>query len=851
MIKQLDNFLQPADAGRSPSRAALIGLGGSGKTELATKFAESHRKHYTSVFWVNATDAVQLMSGFSRIAKLLGVGTGTSSESEMDLARDWLINNSGYLLIIDNVDEDAILDQLHRRILRTGMNGTILITGRNESIRLRWNAVEVSDMTLDEALTLFSNITGTKVGSATAGALLKELGYPPLAIDQAATFMSETKYSIEEYWKLFDTERSFLLQKYPSTQYNINGRQNVMTTWEISFKRLQRDHPEAANLLLMFSLMDHEEILYDILKSCFGGEQYFQSSGQYGPVAESERWIPDCLGNVLRQQMGFIDATSALQKYSLARSTANSQALHIHPLVHFWASQRLLSDEPLKTKLTACVLGLIGSAFEKQDRLPPFYSRAYGPRGLEEAKLGIWPVRKYTRFTAQALHCLKNASAMVSSLPQTVVHLVLCLLQVFEYATYGDFDTDQGFIFNLLETAGKVKAEDDDCSLNWTILTWRLVQADLCKCRKYVGVQHRVITSGKLRMIKGQFCTRCTMTFEGIATRLDSFIREQKDNPHCTPLIRCLVDCLTFRLASDSFWIYWAHSQQKFLLFLPVDGASGSYSLSKMDIRAPLSTFLRDSSESFGYDARRLANVPSSVEIYGLCARKYLLIRSYGEHHYGGDRDSVHLEPMEVASFFEWFCGRLSEEHRRAAFYATMNLFQQNSWAEIESYLQPFVLQSIEEPDTSWSHERCIIGFIDALLKQDKNFQAAEILGQVKFSYARAGKRLLSIDQSRLWRSSDVISSLPARHISCIDDARLANMILPQSDPQLPVKRDIQIFVKTLTSHTCTVHTNTCATVRSVINSVHERTGVPWSDMRLIYGGKQLEADRFLSDYNI
>jgi len=165
------------------------------------------------------------------------------------------------------------------------MNGTILITGRNESIRLRWNAVEVSDMTLDEALTLFSNITGTKVGSATAGALLKELGYLPLAIDQAATFMSETKYSIEEYWKLFDTERSFLLQKYPSTQYNINGRQNVMTTWEISFKRLQRDHPEAANLLLMFSLMDHEEILYDILKSCFGGEQYFQSSGQYGPVA--------------------------------------------------------------------------------------------------------------------------------------------------------------------------------------------------------------------------------------------------------------------------------------------------------------------------------------------------------------------------------------------------------------------------------------------------------------------------------------------------------------------------------------------------------------------------------------
>lgn len=62
----------------------------------------------------------------------------------------------------------------------------------------------------------------------------------------------------------------------------------------------------------------------------------------------------------------------------------------------------------------------------------------------------------------------------------------------------------------------------------------------------------------------------------------------------------------------------------------------------------------------------------------------------------------------------------------------------------------------------------------------------------------------------------------------------------------------MQIFIKTLTGKTITVSTYTTATVRSLWNVLHEKEGIlPEYGYRLIYAGKQLEPERFLSDYNI
>ena len=60
-----------------------------------------------------------------------------------------------------------------------------------------------------------------------------------------------------------------------------------------------------------------------------------------------------------------------------------------------------------------------------------------------------------------------------------------------------------------------------------------------------------------------------------------------------------------------------------------------------------------------------------------------------------------------------------------------------------------------------------------------------------------------------------------------------------------------QIFVKTLTGKCITANIEPTDTVESLKNFIREREGIPNDQQRLVFGGKQLEDNRSLADYNI
>eukprot|EP01091_Cochliopodium_minus_P003494 TRINITY_DN13416_c0_g1_i1.p1 TRINITY_DN13416_c0_g1~~TRINITY_DN13416_c0_g1_i1.p1 ORF type:complete len:158 (+),score=40.82 TRINITY_DN13416_c0_g1_i1:36-476(+) len=71
------------------------------------------------------------------------------------------------------------------------------------------------------------------------------------------------------------------------------------------------------------------------------------------------------------------------------------------------------------------------------------------------------------------------------------------------------------------------------------------------------------------------------------------------------------------------------------------------------------------------------------------------------------------------------------------------------------------------------------------------------------------------------------------------------------SNNNLPNKKDLTIFVKTMTGKTITIETSLQNTINQVEESIQDKEGIPPGQQKLIYAGKDLEDDTTLSENGI
>jgi len=225
---------------------AVYGLGGVGKSELALHHAVACRAQYKVIWWITAEDGAQLQSGLAALAaRLCGpvAAAGTTAEAA-EWAVGWLQAHPGWLLILDNVDAAADVEPLLGQL--TG--GHIVITTRRDA---GWDRI-ADPIRLDvldpgPATDLIAARTGSRdpAGRAAAASVAAELGCLPLALDQAAAYITQTRITLPDYLRR--------LRERPAAMYAAVGtgqaQRTIARIWDITIEAIQARHPAAITLL--------------------------------------------------------------------------------------------------------------------------------------------------------------------------------------------------------------------------------------------------------------------------------------------------------------------------------------------------------------------------------------------------------------------------------------------------------------------------------------------------------------------------------------------------------------------------------------------------------------------------
>ncbi|CUS09504.1 unnamed protein product [Tuber aestivum] len=158
-----------------------------------------------------------------------------------------------------------------------GSRGTLILTTRSTQVasRERCEMIEVRKMSENDAqellLKLLGNLTSSRDEEKEAiTMILKSIHHIPLAIVGAAAFMTETQTPPSTYWSIFrgsdDHAKRLLSRPFCDIQRETDITESTLTTYFITFDRITRGIPLAADLLRLIAFFDRQNIPEELLR---------------------------------------------------------------------------------------------------------------------------------------------------------------------------------------------------------------------------------------------------------------------------------------------------------------------------------------------------------------------------------------------------------------------------------------------------------------------------------------------------------------------------------------------------------------------------------------------------------
>ncbi|SNS75763.1 Tetratricopeptide repeat-containing protein [Asanoa hainanensis] len=186
---------------------ALHGWGGVGKTQTAIEYSYRYADDYDVVWWFVSEQPQLLAEQYAQLAVALGVApAGSDTMVASAAARRCLRERQRWLIIFDNAEDPEAL----RPWIPDGA-GHVLITSRRADWRELATPVRVDVLPRAESVALLTR--RTDLTGDGAHLLADKLGDLPLALVQAAGFISETSIPIDDYLASLEAGASRILQE--------------------------------------------------------------------------------------------------------------------------------------------------------------------------------------------------------------------------------------------------------------------------------------------------------------------------------------------------------------------------------------------------------------------------------------------------------------------------------------------------------------------------------------------------------------------------------------------------------------------------------------------------------------
>ncbi|WP_327749922.1 tetratricopeptide repeat protein [Streptomyces europaeiscabiei] len=252
----------------------LSGTGGVGKTQLAAHHARTtwEQEAVDLLVWVTATSREAVLSAYGEAA-IMVIGPDTPETVDLDnpeqaaaLFLTWTQSTDRrWLIVLDDVSNPADLGGLNgQRDLWPTLrpNGRTLATTRRRDASLPGQRIDVGLFSPHEASTYLTTklaAAGRRDSPEDIAALVRELGYLPLALAQAATYLIDLHLDCAAYRSRLANRSNALPDLVPENSGLPDAhRATVAATWSLSIEHADQLRPKglARPMLHLASMLD-------------------------------------------------------------------------------------------------------------------------------------------------------------------------------------------------------------------------------------------------------------------------------------------------------------------------------------------------------------------------------------------------------------------------------------------------------------------------------------------------------------------------------------------------------------------------------------------------------------------